>query len=132
MVAARETVSPFTFLYWFQVVFGVLAGVLGTVLWRRVSGGALGLPGVLALVGLVVLSFVFVVYLMNLHKRPLVPDYSRTCYSCRLPVNRWSEFCEHCGADLVERHKIFECPECQAEVYKGVRYCPSCGHDFGP
>lgn len=126
----RATVSPLTFLYPFQVVSGAVAGVLLFFLYRRWQAGLFGLEGAMAVLGLILLVFVFITYLMNLHKRPLEPDYSRECYACRLPINRWSEFCEHCGADQVEQHKIFECPSCQAEVYKGTRFCPSCAHEF--
>lgn len=126
----RETVKPRTFLYPFQVFFGVVLGIAGTVLYGRYQAGRLGPTGAFTLIGLALAALVFVVYLQNLHKRPLNPDYSRRCYNCRLPVNRYSEFCEHCGADQVERARIGACPACDIEVYEGVSYCPSCGEDL--
>jgi predicted amidophosphoribosyltransferase len=47
-----------------------------------------------------------------------------------LPVNNYSEFCEHCGVDLIERQNYGACPECQAEVFEGTAFCPSCGLDL--
>lgn len=126
----RETVNPLQFLYWFQVVYGALLGAGGLYLYQRWQTARFGLPFVATIVGLAFLTLIFVVYLQNLHKGDLEPDYSKTCYACRLPVNRYSEFCEHCGADQIERHKIGACPECQAEVYKGTAFCPSCGGDL--
>ncbi len=127
----RETIRPTQFLYWFQVIYGVVLGVLGSFLYRRLTGpAAFGMVDVLSLVGVALLTLVFVIYLQNLHKGNLEPDYSETCYACRLPVNRYSEFCEHCGADLIERHRYGACPECQAEVFEGTAFCPSCGEDL--
>lgn len=127
----RETVQPAQFLYWFQVIYGVALGALGLFLYQRITGpSAFGVQGVLAAGGLGVLTLVFLIYLQNLHKGELEPDYSKSCYACRMPVNRYSEFCEHCGADLIERHNYGACPECQAEVFEGTAFCPSCGEDL--
>lgn len=126
----RETVSPTQFLYWGQLVYGAFAGVLGWILYQRVSAG-LGGPGTVgAAAGLVLGTLIFVAYLQNLHKGELEPDYSKTCYACRLPVNRYSEFCEHCGADQIEKDSYGACPECQAEVFEGTAFCPGCGKDL--
>ncbi len=127
----RETVRPTQFLYWFQVAYGIALGALGLFLIQRFTGPSpFGLPDVLALASLAGLSLVFVIYLQNLHHRDLEPDYSETCYACRMPVNRYSEFCEHCGADLIERHRYGACPECQLEIFEGTEYCPGCGTDL--
>lgn len=127
----RETVGPTQFLYWFQVLYGVAVGALGFYIYQRArSPAGFGLPGVLASLGLALLTLVFIVYLQNLHKRDLDPDYSETCYACKMSVNRYSEFCEHCGADLIERHRYGACPECQAEVFEGTAFCPACGEDL--
>lgn len=127
----RETVRPTQFLYWFQVLYGVALGAAGLYLYRRITGPTdFGLPGVLAAGGLALFTLVFLVYLQNLHKRDLDPDYSETCYACKMKVNRYSEFCEHCGADLIERHRYGACPECQAEVFEGTAFCPGCGEDL--
>lgn len=127
----RETVGPTQFLYWFQVVYGLSVGVLGMFLYGQVTGpGDFGPRGILAALGLGMLTIIFIIYLQNLHKSDLQPDYSKNCYACRLPVNRYSEFCEHCGADLIERHRYGACPECQAEVFEGTAFCPSCGEDL--
>jgi predicted amidophosphoribosyltransferase len=42
-------------------------------------------------------------------------------------VNRYSEFCEHCGADLIAEEKLLKCAKCGAEVYEGTKHCPECG-----
>ncbi len=126
----RETVNPLQFLYWFQVIYGAVVGAAGGFLYQRWQAGLYGLGFMATLAGLVFLTLIFLVYLQNLHKGDLQPDYSKTCYACRLPVNRYSEFCEHCGADQIERHNIGACPECQAEVYEGTAFCPSCGGDL--
>lgn len=127
----RETIGPTQFLYWFQVIYGVVLGALGLFLYQRFTSPAtFGPVDMLALGGLALLTLVFVAYLQNLHKSDLEPDYSETCYACRLPVNRYSEFCEHCGADLIERHRYGACPECQAEVFEGTTFCPACGEDL--
>ena len=126
----RETVRPWTFLYPFQVIYGLLLAASLLFAWQRWRGGSLGLGGVMSIAFAIGWTLIFVAYLQNLHKRPLQPDYSRTCYNCRLPVNRFSEFCEHCGVDLVERQRIGACPSCEAEAYQGVAFCPSCGEDL--
>ncbi len=126
----RETVRPTQFLYWFQLVYGVVLGAAGLYAYQQWSAGVRGIQLVLLAGGMTLLTLIFVIYLQNLHKANLHPDYSKTCYACKLAVNRYSEFCEHCGADQIERSKIGACPECQATVYEGVAYCPTCGDDL--
>lgn len=127
----RETVRPTQFLYWFQIFYGITLGALGLFLYQRwASPAPFGLPDVLALAALLFLTVIFLIYLQNLHHRDLEPDYSKTCYACRMPVNRYSEFCEHCGADQIERHNYGACPECQLEIFEGTEYCPGCGTDL--
>ena len=65
--------------------------------------------------------------LQNVHRFGLVPDYSKTCRFCNGPVNRYSEFCEHCGADLIAEEKLTPCPKCGVDVYEGTKFCPECG-----
>jgi RNA polymerase subunit RPABC4/transcription elongation factor Spt4 len=126
----RETVGPTQFLYWGQLVYGALVGVVGTFIYRRVTAGLVGPATIGAVFGLAFATIVFIAYLQNLHKGDLDPDYSRSCYACRLPVNRYSEFCEHCGADLIERSNYGACPNCQAELFEGTAFCSSCGEDL--
>ena len=114
---------------WFQLAYGAFLGVLGTRLFLHYAGrypmevGAL-VGGYLAL-GLSVV--VFLIYLQNVYRFGLVPDYSLKCRFCNGPVNRYSEFCEHCGADLIAEEKLVKCPKCQVEVYEGTKFCPECG-----
>lgn len=116
-------------LRWPQVLFGALAGVLGYQLVQHargagpLSGGALA--GRILLLSLATL--VFLVYLQNVYRFGLVPDYSKKCRHCNGPVNRYSEFCEHCGADLIAEDKLIACPSCGVELYEGTKHCPECG-----
>ena len=81
----------------------------------------------LHVLGLGIAAIVFVVYLQNIHRFGLVPDYSLKCRFCNGPVNRYSEFCEHCGADLIADEKLVPCRKCGAELYEGTQFCPECG-----
>ncbi|HLE96335.1 MAG TPA: zinc ribbon domain-containing protein [Candidatus Thermoplasmatota archaeon] len=117
---------------WGQVVFGGLAVWLGLAIRSRVRDGTLGtLPGGLTVLGAVFLVLAFAVYLHNMYRHGLVPDYSLKCRHCNGPVNRYSEFCEHCGGDLITEEKLIGCPRCGTEVYEGTRHCPECGAAIG-
>jgi hypothetical protein len=109
---------------WFQLVFGAFVAVISFQLYE----GGLSQGGiVLRVLGLGVALIVFVVYLQNIHRFGLVPDYSLKCRFCNGPVNRYSEFCEHCGADLIADEKLVPCRKCGAELYEGTQFCPECG-----
>lgn len=114
---------------WFQLVYGVVAGIMGYQLYRHYSGAVPLDDGaiVLRLLGLALLTFVFAIYLQNIYRFGLVPDYSLKCRHCNGPVNRYSEFCEHCGADLIAEEKLIKCPKCSVELYEGTNHCPECG-----
>ena len=114
---------------WFQLGFGAFAGVVLYQLARHFTGAAPLATGplVLRVLGLAVGLLVFVIYLQNVYRFGLVPDYSKKCRFCNGPVNRYSEFCEHCGADLIAPEKLIPCPKCGVEVYEGTKYCPECG-----
>lgn len=119
-------------VYWGQMLFAVAA----TLLVRRLvdlvrSDRMQSIAGVGVVAGLVVLALVFVIYLNNLYRHGLVPDYALKCRNCNGPVNRYSEFCEHCGADLIAEEKLVGCPRCGAEVYEGTKHCPECGAKVG-
>ena len=111
---------------WVQLAFGALVGIVGYQLatqWTTLSpGGKVG-----RILGLALGLLVFVVYLQNVYRFGLVPDYSKKCRFCNGPVNRYSEFCEHCGADLIAEEKLMKCPKCGVDVYEGTKYCPECG-----
>jgi len=110
---------------WSQVLYGAFVGAL---VFEALGAGPLDAGG-LALRGVVfgLATLVFAVVLQNQHKYGLVPDYSLKCRFCNGPVNRYSEFCEHCGADLIAPEKLVACPRCGAEVYEGTKHCPECG-----
>lgn len=114
---------------WLQLVYGLVLGIAGYRLWAHYRGSAQLATG--ALVGawlLVAIStLVFVIYLQNVYRFGLVPDYSKKCRYCNGPVNRYSEFCEHCGADLIAEDKILPCPKCGVELFEGTKHCPECG-----
>ena len=116
-------------LRWFQVAYGAFVGIVVYQLVQHARGAAPltdgGLVGRALLLGLSLL--IFVVYLQNVHRFGLVPDYSKKCHFCNGPVNRYSEFCEHCGADLIAPDKLVPCPTCGVEVYDGTKFCPECG-----
>lgn len=114
---------------WFQLGYGAFSALVLFQLyqhWRGVvplpTGGVVGRVLLLALS-----AFVFVIYLQNVHRFGLVPDYSKKCRFCNGPVNRYSEFCEHCGADLISPEKLTPCPKCGVELYEGTKHCPECG-----
>ena len=114
---------------WLQLGFGALSGLL---LWQLYEhfGGARPLSGGGVAWRLIVLglgTLVFVIYLQNLYRFGLVPDYSKKCRFCNGPVNRYSEFCEHCGADLIAEELLIKCAKCGVDVYEGTKYCPECG-----
>jgi hypothetical protein len=114
---------------WFQVIYGGLASVLGYQLVQHFMGVSMlsggGLAGRILVLSLATL--VFVIYLQNVYRFGLVPDYSKKCRFCNGPVNRYSEFCEHCGADLIADEKLTPCPKCGVEVYEETKFCPECG-----
>lgn len=114
---------------WFQLAFGAFAGVIGLQVLGHLRGVAPLTQG--ALVGRLLLLaaglVVFLIYLQNVHRFGLVPDYSKKCRFCNGPVNRYSEFCEHCGADLIAEEKLVKCPKCGVDVYEGTKFCPECG-----
>lgn len=114
---------------WFQLVWAALSAVLGYQLWLHFTGATpLAGPGVVwRILVLGVGLFVFLIYLQNVHRFGLVPDYSKKCRYCNGPVNRYSEFCEHCGADLLAPEKFVPCPKCGVDLYEGTAYCPECG-----
>lgn len=111
---------------WVQLAFGAFAGILLYQLigqWSALSdGGKVG-----RILGLAAGLLVFVVYLQNVYRFGLIPDYSKKCRFCNGPVNRYSEFCEHCGADLIAEEKLMQCPKCGVDVYEGTKFCPECG-----
>lgn len=121
------------YVYWGQLLFGLFAGAVAWALIAHLlaGGGARGaIPHVLLLV---VSVFAFGVYLNNLYKDAPLADYSKVCPACGGPVNRYSEFCEHCGTDLVHRPETTACPGCGEEVWADVPYCGLCGHEVaGP
>ncbi|HUR70169.1 MAG TPA: zinc ribbon domain-containing protein [Candidatus Thermoplasmatota archaeon] len=114
---------------WFQLVFGAFAAVVVMQLVDHFAGRApLSQGGLIGRVLTLALSLVvFLVYLQNVHRFGLVPDYSKKCRFCNGPVNRYSEFCEHCGADLIAEELLTPCPKCGVDVYEGTKYCPECG-----
>lgn len=114
---------------WPQLVFGALFGIVGWQLAQHLTGNATLTGGALAgrIIILTVAFFAFVIYLQNVYRFGLVPDYSLKCRFCNGPVNRYSEFCEHCGADLIAEEKLVPCPKCGVEVMEGTKFCPECG-----
>jgi predicted RNA-binding Zn-ribbon protein involved in translation (DUF1610 family) len=114
---------------WFQLAYGAVLGVVGRDLVRHLTGAAPLEPGplVFRLLALGFLTIIFVIYLQNIYRFGLVPDYSLKCRFCNGPVNRYSEFCEHCGADLIAEEKLVPCPKCGVELYADTKHCPECG-----
>lgn len=114
---------------WFQLAYGAFAGVLLYQLLLHFTGRATLAVGPLVgrILALALSLLVFVIYLQNVYRFGLVPDYSKKCRFCNGPVNRYSEFCEHCGADLIAEEKLMQCPKCGVDVYEGTKYCPECG-----
>lgn len=109
---------------WFQLVFGAFVAIVGYQLYAEdmSTGGK-----VLRVAGLAFGSLIFVIYLQNVYRFGLVPDYSKKCWNCNGPVNRYSEFCEHCGADLISPEKLIACPKCGLDSMEGTKHCPECG-----
>jgi len=114
---------------WFQLAFGAFVGVMGFLLWRHFTGREALDQGPLVgiVLGLAAATLVFVIYLQNVYRFGLIPDYSKKCRFCNGPVNRYSEFCEQCGADLIAEEKLSQCPKCGVDVYEGTKFCPECG-----
>jgi len=114
---------------WAQLAFGAWLCFVGYRFYLHWTGElplAVG-PQVLLALGFAVSVLVFVVYLRNMHRHGLVPDYSLKCRYCHGPVNRYSEFCEHCGADLIAEEKLVACRKCGVELVEGTPFCPECG-----
>ncbi|MHB8585900.1 MAG: double zinc ribbon domain-containing protein [Thermoplasmatota archaeon] len=112
---------------WGQVLFGAAFALVAWDFVSRALARDWGLGTALLGFGLVLLLLAFGIYLGNQFRFGIVPDYSLRCRYCNGPVNRYSEFCEHCGADLIEESKLIRCPGCDAEVYLGTPHCPECG-----
>ncbi|HET6403210.1 MAG TPA: zinc ribbon domain-containing protein [Candidatus Thermoplasmatota archaeon] len=114
---------------WFQLGFGAFAGVVLYQLAMHGLGRApLSQGGIVGrILALALGLLIFAVYLQNVYRFGLVPDYSKKCRFCNGPVNRYSEFCEHCGADLIAEDKLLPCPKCGVDVYEGTKFCPECG-----
>jgi hypothetical protein len=114
---------------WFQLLYGAFAGILVYNIVRHATGRAPLPPGIIigSILVLAVSTLIFAIYLQNVHRFGLVPDYSKKCRFCMGPVNRYSEFCEHCGADLIAEEKLLKCPKCGVDVYEGTKFCPECG-----
>jgi len=114
---------------WFQLAYGAFIALVGYRSYLAYSGqqplGAGAQAGLFLAFGASII--VFLVYLQNVHRYGLVPDYSLKCRFCNGPVNRYSEFCEHCGADLIAEEKLVLCPKCGVELMEGTRFCPECG-----
>lgn len=114
---------------WLQLAYGALLGILLYQFYLHATGAApIGKGGMVARVMLLaVASLVFVIYLQNIYRFGLVPDYALKCRFCMGPVNRYSEFCEHCGADLIAEEKLIKCPKCEVDLYEDTKHCPECG-----
>lgn len=117
---------------WGQVLFGAAFGIVGWDTALRVAAGVLDGGTILRLFGLVLILLAFWVYLGNMYRFGLLPDYGQACPNCNGPVNRYSEFCEHCGADLVAEENLVSCPECGAGLYPDTAFCPECGAKQAP
>jgi predicted amidophosphoribosyltransferase len=124
-----EKLPLWTNVRWFQLAWAALTAVLGYQLWEHATGRAVlsGAGLVWRVLALAAGLFVFLIYLQNVHRFGLVPDYAKKCWSCHGPVNRYSEFCEHCGADLISPEKLVPCPRCGVELFEGTPFCPECG-----
>lgn len=114
---------------WFQLAWAALTtlGVYQLVLHYRGESPLSQAGLVWRFLGLGFGLLVFLIYLQNVHRFGIVPDYSKKCRYCNGPVNRYSEFCEHCGADLLDPAKFVPCPKCGVDLYEGTAYCPECG-----
>jgi predicted RNA-binding Zn-ribbon protein involved in translation (DUF1610 family) len=114
---------------WFQLAWAAASAILGWQLWEHATGAAplTGAGLVWRILALGLGAFVFLIYLQNVHRFGIVPDYSKKCRYCNGPVNRYSEFCEHCGADLLSPEKFVPCPRCGVDLYEGTAFCPECG-----
>ncbi|HWG91711.1 MAG TPA: zinc ribbon domain-containing protein [Candidatus Thermoplasmatota archaeon] len=112
-----------------QVIFGALAALLTYDLIQRFGAEEeMSMTTFLEAAGLVILTLgFFFIYLPNMYRHGLMPDYSLKCKFCNGPVNRYSEFCEHCGGDLIAETLLINCPKCEIELYEGTKHCPECG-----
>ena len=66
------------------------------------------------------------------HTRVALGPDQRICPRCDAIINKSTEFCDTCGADLREdeRDEGPKCPVCSAPIEKGAKKCPSCGHNL--
>jgi hypothetical protein len=110
-----------------QILYGAAVAYLALEIYRDLApGGPIPRSTFFMAVGLVVATLLFAVYLNNMYRFGVTPDYAEVCEWCGGPVNTYSEFCEHCGADLVY-DEVVECPSCGVEAYAGTPHCPECG-----
>lgn len=114
---------------WAQLLFGAF---LAFVAYRSYLAWSGAQPltqgeGILLFLTVPIALLMFVLYLRNMYRHGLVPDYSLKCRYCEGPVNRYSEFCEHCGADLIAEEKLAPCRKCGVDLVEGTPYCPECG-----
>lgn len=124
----RTTIPLLRNLHLGQVLYGAAAALLTYFIYVDLAaGGPLPRGTFFMLVGLVALTLVFAIYLGNMYRFGVVPDYAENCPYCGGPVNTYSEFCEHCGGDLVYTDLV-ECSRCGAEAYAGTPHCPECGN----
>lgn len=49
------------------------------------------------------------------------------CPQCDAPVDAGAKFCPACGAKLVQRAPVTTCPQCGTDLPAGARFCPECG-----
>lgn len=116
-------------IYLGQIIYGAAVGYLALRLYEDVTaGGPIPRSAFFLTLGIVVATLLFAVYLRNMHRFGVTPDYSEVCEWCGGPVNSYSEFCEHCGLDLV--YGLVECPGCGVDVAAGQPDCPECGADL--
>ena len=113
----------------FQMAWAAITAILTYQLVLHYAGASPLGPGGIAwrFAALVLGLLVLLIYLQNVYRFGLVPDYSKKCRYCNGPVNRYSEFCEHCGADLLAPEKFVPCPKCGVDLYEGTAFCPECG-----
>lgn len=125
----RSDVQLLDNVYLGQILYGAAVGYMALRLYQQVTaGGPIPRSAFFLAVGVVVATLLFAVYLRNMHRFGVTPDYAEICDWCGGPVNSYSEFCEHCGLDLV--YGLVECPDCGVEVAAGQPDCPECGADL--
>lgn len=49
------------------------------------------------------------------------------CPQCDAPVDAGAKFCPACGAKLVQPAPVTTCPQCGTDLPAGARFCPECG-----